>query len=431
MSERCNIKSGVGCLLEGTYKVQIVDANTKKIVKDYPWQKNLILNGGMNAMASYYFSQANLYGICGSGSRPNSFGSGLSTITQSGITLELYNDTGDITSFNMATSSYSDIVEVGDMFQYGNGSESMVASVEDGTHLIMSNSFVWDETDQQTFRVWKTSQVGLEAESKRGGGNGSTIPGSSWLLNSPNCFSTNSYEEGSTKYRRTYDFKSESISRQFTEIGVSWTATKGAVGTLSTFSRALLPEEINVVPGMQLRLIHELKVTVAPKQERYITSSVTGWTTCYGTESIQNYPNNNTSITPSTADTYGYGGFEPAATSYVTYGFTSAISTSLAAYTSSISRYGTNKAWQSDGGHYGPYINNTFERIRSCSFILNNSNSTNIRCFGMGIYNSGASINPYDTSGQILVVLLDEDRIKTNEEKLNLIFKLRWGRVLA
>src|ERR1035437_10355913 len=270
---------GIGIGMRGIYKVQVINSTTKEITLDCDWQKNLILNGGMDAVAVAVLGNLSYYGIIGTGSRPNSITSSTSTITQSGAGVYLYNTSG-LPNFTSSYSTYTASVNVGDVLQYSNNSQSTVTSITDGLNLQVSPTYSIDVGNAQTFTIWKASQTDLEGESKRS---------ATFLTGVGNCGTTTS---GSTKkFRRSYDFSTEISSSTYTEIGVSWTVTKAVK---STFSRVVLPSPVTVGIGFKLRLIYDLFLSFTPNAPQYFTASVSGWpvspsTTTIATQSIQNF----------------------------------------------------------------------------------------------------------------------------------------------
>ena len=49
----------------------MVDPVTDEIKWESDWMKNLILNQGMNQIATNFVANSTLYGVAGTGSRPN------------------------------------------------------------------------------------------------------------------------------------------------------------------------------------------------------------------------------------------------------------------------------------------------------------------------------------------------------------------------
>jgi len=218
-----NITFGLGQTLQGFYKVSAVDAKTDGVKWESDWNKNLILNQGMDAVESIYIADLTKYAVAGNGNRTNNIAGGTSTITQAGATITL--SPVPITGLSDFTSSYLNYplgaAEVGDMLVYSTSESRVTAVNPDGIHLTVTPSYTIGTGT--TFVIWKTTQVGLNNELKRAGG---SITGAPYLAGVGNCGSTSGSATSSiVTHRRTYDFTSESIDTTYTEIGTSWDST--------------------------------------------------------------------------------------------------------------------------------------------------------------------------------------------------------------
>lgn len=435
---------GVGILLSGNYKLQVIDPHTGAIVEDRPWKKNLILNSGMNALAgNVRIADCGAAAIVGSGSRPNSFGSGVSSITQSGNLVYLYNNGGHITDFTTASSSYTNIVQLGDVLEYANFSRSFVTAIIDSRLIQVRETYSIDVSDAQTFTLWKTSQSNLEMESKR---NSSYWVGSSSLVGW-NCGSQ--FLDNRIVSRRTYQFPAENGNNTYTEMGVSWTGTKGAS---SSFARALIDPPVYMPNEFILRLVHEITASYTPNYERYITASIQNWphpegvaTDTYATESIQSlYPAGwgIASSIDTNGNAGGFGVLEPYGDRYSSgnptlWGnscFASTASQSLAYYTSSKSWTTQSGMWMSTSDFKCAYVQNSFEIFKSCSFDITNAVSDRIWVVGVGLdFYSFPSIStqPYELWANGILLRFNSPQKKSSEQKLFLVWRWAWDRVLS
>lgn len=438
-----HLKGGINLSMHGAYRIQVVDYSTKSVVKDYGWHKNLILNSGMDAVASTVISVLTSVGICGTGSRSNSITSSTSQISQSDAQIYLMDASGltDFTSsiFTNGTMSYAAAAQVGDVIIDSDNSQSMITSVSvDGVNLFVnvSQSF----STGKTFTIWKTSQTGLQGEVHRSATY--NLVGSSSLVG----WNQGSEISCSTIVnRRTYDFVVETATRSYTEVGVSWTGTSfGGV-----FSRALLPVSISIAPSQQLRMTYDLSVTYGPTLPVYKTASIVGWpvfpsTSTIGSESIQNFVpsrvNTNggnagtvtgvsseaTCLDPGATNTF-YGGSTFAQFTV----FASTNSTPL--YTGSV---GVGNATARTGdfviGSLSSYVVGSYERYKTATLAITQNNSTSLRSIGFGLYNySGGTRNtPNDTTAQAMTFIFDEPQTKTNLQTLTLTWKWNWYRVI-
>lgn len=435
---------GVGILLGGTYKVQVIDPHTGLISEDRPWKKNLILNCGMNALAgNVRIADAGAVAIVGSGSRPNFFGGGTSAITQSGNLVYLYDISGNITDFTAASSSYENIIQLGDVLEYANFSRSFVTAVIDARTLQVRETYNIDVSNAQTFTVWKTSQSNLEMESKR---NSSYWVGSSSLVGW-NCGTQISGNVA--VMRRTYQFPAEVGTNTYTEMGISWTATKGAS---SSFARALIDPPITVYPDFILRMTHEITASYTPNYERYITASILNWpnpdaiaTNTYATESIQSFSADGSlvfSYVDTNGSARGFGVLEPYGNSRYYSGtsywgnsyFATAASRSLLPYTASTNWQSSSATWLSTSDFKCAYVTNSFEIFKSCSFDINDAVSDRIWVVGIGYYwynFPSIDIQPWEQNANGILLRFNAPQTKTADQKLFLVWRWTWDRILS
>ena len=103
----------------------------------------------------------------------------------------------------------------------------------------------------QSFTIWETSQIGLQAEIHR-------VGPSNFFSGVGYCGTT--IVGTTSQNRRTWDFNYETSSVSFTEVGVGWAAS----GNNTIFSRVLLPSPVTINNAQKMRLIYELDITVSP-----------------------------------------------------------------------------------------------------------------------------------------------------------------------
>jgi hypothetical protein len=446
MSETYNMnyQSGMNLGLSGRYCVQVVDSNTNEIISDYGWHKNLILNTGMDGIASHVLSSVSSVGICGTGSRPNYITSSIQTITQSGNFIGLV-DYSYFTSFTQSligannTMSYSSIVVPGDLIVDQDFSQSVVTLVS-GSILYVSGSGQTFSTPK-TFTIWKTSQTRFHGESKRS---------ITYLIgfNDTSSWNCGSVISGSTvTMRRTYTFAAEVSSQSYAEVGCSWDSTaNGAV-----FSRVVLPQTISLSPAQQLRLIYDLVVSYNYNGPVTKSINISGWpvfpsTTTSGTESMENFlpptVNSNGLASGVGPFTDGLYALDPSSINVVNsvghlspfYIFASTVSASV--FTGSIG-FGTAAA--SRPGDYGntgiavSYITGTYTLVKSAYLTIYQATSSNIMTIGFGMdYTLGGSepVAPYDQNGQCMIFVFDQPQTKTSLQTLTLGWRWSWSRVL-
>lgn len=416
--------------MAGYYRLQVVNAKTGEVVEERPWKKNLILNGGMNQVAIQRVADMNYYGIAGTGTRANYFTSSTSTITQSGATVYLYERTGYIPDFTSSYTGYPNLVELGDVLKYANGSQSMVTAIIDGFNLTVSPTYSIDLANSQSFTLWKTSQHDLQTEQHR---SVDYLVGSSSILGW-NC--GNQISCSTITNRRTYNFAEETVGHTYTEVGVTWTNT--ATPT-SSFARALVDPPLTIASGFQLRMTHDLKTTYTPYNHRYVSASISGWpSTLMATESILNFPAY-ASYVNTGGGTEGYAYNEPSPTWNPDHGangggFNAFIGTDGSApvnFTqSNASRGGAN--YLDDLGYsYPTYVANSFVRYKGVYFSITNAVNASLQCIGFGLFSGGgfgSPVYPWQGGRPAHVMVLDSAQEKTSLQKMYLMWKWSWAR---
>ena len=419
-----NQKCGINQTLQGFYKIAIVDGTTGEVKwQQEEWGKNLILNQGMDNINVSSVVDQMTYGIAGTGTRPNSSDGGTSTITQSGAGVYLFNRSGDIIDFTSSFNIYPALVQIGDVLQYVNGSQSMVTSVTDGFNLQVTPSYTITSGDAQTFAVWKTSQVGLQTELKRT---------NTYLGGSTNCGTT--IVSNVATHRRTFDFTAEVGSVGYNEIGIGWAVS----GANTVFSRILLPSTITIDTGFQLRIIYDLQTTWTPVAEQYKTGiSIGGWpvspsTNVYGSESIQSFLISTVNVsdgasinTTAMLDPY----FTTDGSNILSL-WASPQSSSLAAFGSAINR-SVNAGYTTTAMTKASYVANSYLIDKTGILLIGDIPRTDIRSVGLGRYNAGLGYNPAAAAYQVICYLFNQNQSKNSSQTLSFTYRWLWSRILS
>jgi len=436
MSEQNNLNynGGIQIGLSGRYCVQVVDSTTDEIMADYGWHKNLILNNGMDAVASVEMGALSEIAISGTGSRPNYFTSSTSTITQSANYIGLVNSSS-ITSFNQSvttngTSSYPYIVQAGDLIIDQTLSQSVVitTSIDGKTIQISGNGQSF--STPRTFTIWKTSQYGLQGESQR---TNNYYPGfvntSSW-----NC---GSVQSGSTlTMRRTFNFLPEVQTQSYTEVGCGWNTNP----SYGAFSRVLLPQTVSLSPFQQLRLIYDLSVSYGPFTLITRSINIAGWpvgpsTNTLGTESVQNFNVSSVNI-GGYSDGWGQYGLYTLDPSNI-----SQFNVFASVYTASFYTGSPTSGSASNlPGDYtltntlGTYVPGTYTNTKTGFFTIYQVTSSNLMSIGFGTYlldyNNNVLTYPWDKYGQAMVFSFNQPQSKNSYQSLTLTWRWYWSRII-
>lgn len=387
---------------EGFVQCSVVDAATGKVIKEYPRQHNLILNQGMDRVASNLWADLFDYCSAGTGTTPTSDSGGVTTATQAANTVTLAG--GSFTFTDTATDS-------GKVIKWATGEEAMIATVTNPTTAVVNNSATVGAT---TFVVYRTNQTQLTTQAKRT---------NTYLTGSPFCGTT--LAANVISMRRTYDFTAEVGTVNYTEIGVGWSN----VGLTSIFSRILLVAPVTVTAGQQLRVTYQLQVTVSPPAAFSKTAIINGWPVLpaagtSGTEAVQyiGLSSVNTSGNTTQIDN-GFNASEPAQTGTLGV-FLATDATAPAAFGSVISRSGAVAVSAS----VAAYIAGSYYVDKSATFPVGSGNGTSWRSMGIGTHNPNLWFAWTNTT---MVFVFDEAQTKLNTHTLTLTWRFSWSRVLS
>ena len=388
---------------QGFVQCFVVDSATQQVVKLYPRQKNLILNQGMDRVASDYWPNLMTHCAAGNGTMPTSDVSGLTTATQAGNTVTLSGGTFVFTDT---------LTDAGNVIKWATGEEAQIVTVTDPATVVVNSSASVPAGD---FIVYRTNQTELASEVKRSG---------SYLTGSPYCGTT--LASNILKHRRTFDFTTEAGPVSYTEIGLCWDSSTPA----AVFSRILLAVPVPVTAGQQLRVTYELQLALLPSAPVPKTAAIGGWPvapalTVDGVEAVQYLGLASVTTGGITAGGFdnGYTASEPAQTSDIGV-FVSTTATAPASFGSSVSRVGTGNAVATRAA-YGAgnwYVDKTG------TLPVDAGNSLVLRSMGYG-YHAPSSF--FAQSSTTMVFVFNEDQTKLNTHTLALTWRFSWSRVLA
>lgn len=387
---------------QGFVQCFVVDAATGQVVKEYPRQKNLILNQGMDQVATNTWADLFVYCSAGIGVTPTSDDSAPTTATQAATTVTLSG--GSFVFTDTATDS-------GKTIKWSTGEEAQIVTVTNPTTVVVNNSAV---VPAAIFTVYRTNQTGLSNQLKRT---------NNYLTGSPYCGTT--LASNVLKMRRTYDFTAEVGPVNYTEIGLGWhTSTPTAI-----FSRILLAVPVPVTAGQQLRVTYELQLSLLPASPVSKTAIIGGWPvapalTTDGVEAIQFLGLNQVGTNGNTQN-YDNGiiASEPSTTSSIGV-FVSTTTTAPASFGSSITRTGTGVV----AATRAAYVAGNWYVDKTGTLPVGTGNSTVLRSMGYG-YHSPALFFAYNNT--VMVFVFNEDQTKLNTHTLTLTWRFSWSRVLS
>ncbi len=222
-------------------KTRIIDIATRRVISESPWQKNLILDNGLNALAGSTNATylANLTAACriGSSNQSNSTTNGAITFTQVAFTIQ-------------ASGAFFTAPMVGQLFKYGSGTggaEYYITAVNVGLNqaTVDTSATVAVPT---AGTVWAVNQTTLVTP----------------LLNSINYESTagscqTTFSANQLTHKRTYNFAPQPGTINVNEIGYF----SGTAGT-TVFGRLVLGST-DVVPNTSFyQVVLSVTVTFSP-----------------------------------------------------------------------------------------------------------------------------------------------------------------------
>jgi len=390
--------------LKGRCQVSVLQGGI--IVREYPMISNLILNQGLDKIASNLIPKCFEFAVCGTGSTPTEADGGANTISISSGTVTvsvigfLAGDSSDVGKTIKLTSS---------------GNTYLITSFISTTQCVVSPA---STIGPDNFFVYNTNQVGLATEVKRS---------NTYLTGAPNCqtFTTGNV----TVMTRTYDFTAEGSPITYNEVGFSETNSSGS----NLFSRVKLPTGVPLLTGQQLRVQYSVSIAVSPvTPQTYGSSPIIGWAGATGTMQHIGIPlgivsASNGSTQAGTApfvnvpDGFFYVCVEPAQTLN--------LNLFISSDASAHGTYGTLHDGSAGGtlqaSSSSSYVAGTYTIDKFTTFPVGAANATNWRSFNISLFNSGSGA---ESTGPRF--LFDTSQTKLSTFTLTLGFRLSWGRVL-
>lgn len=396
----------------GRYKLQVVD-KSGSVVQERPWQKNLILDVGLNRIAQTSWADCFVTACAGTGGTPTQDDSAAITASQTGTTVTL--------------SEAFAAVSAGKLIKWDSGEEALVVSGSDTTWTVDRSQSV----SAGEFTVYRVDQTKLATWVKNT---------DEYLEGSENCGSVVSAGSGTLTMKRTFDFSVESGSVNYSEVGVTW-ATE-ITNDPDLFSRILISGgAVTVLEDQQLRLVYELTITCSPATAAEpLTADITGWpvapaSTTDGDQRWQLLGLSRVVSSGASSDFFtGGDGMEPSELGGTTTdrraGGITDISTAPAAFGSSVNR-GTSDPNVAVGCTSEAYATGSFERVTLFTIPANIGNATTYRavCIGNSPTSSNRLIAAFQNTNFVFV--FDEAQTKDDEHLLTIRFRLSWGRDLS
>ena len=417
--EAISVRSSFG--MRNRFKCQVVDKASGKVVRETPWKSNLILDQGLDNVATVLFADLFLYCAAGSGTTPVEEDSGATVGTSTGTTL---NTTGGSYSFSAGN--------VGDLIRFDTGEEAYIAGYTGANQVTLD---VDPGVTSQPFTVYDVDAVGLATEEDRS---------NTYLTSSPNCDSV--LNGSDLELTRTYDFSSPGSNTTYNELGWSDSASTGN----NLNSKAIISGGVAITTSQQLRVVYTFIITISPTTATAKTTTISGWPvspalTQDGDEQWQvpllSAVSSLSGATSSTGSA-GLGGasdstpggraMEPSTVGSDTDGVGIFISPSGTAHNSFAADgpdRGTNAT--AKAATVASYTPGNFYIDKSVEFAVGEANRADFRSIGIGRYRSASSDEPFDADCQGLVMIYDEAQTKADTHTLSVNFRTSWQRSFA
>lgn len=226
--------------VQGKIRCQVVDGKTGRVKRDFGWQKNLILNQGMDRVAVNRWQDCWQYCVAGTGTTDTQIDSGVTTASQTGTTVTLSG--GSFTFTNTTT-------DAGRYIKWDTSEEARIVTVTSPTQ---AEVHVSQSVSAAEFTFLLANQTGMAAESKRT---------STCLSGAGNTeVDRTNIATGVWVVRRTFDFSAEAGSVTYNEVGFSWSNAVAA----NLFSRIKLVSPVALASGDVLRVVYELSFLLTP-----------------------------------------------------------------------------------------------------------------------------------------------------------------------
>ena len=249
--------------VSGRYRARVREGG--RIVADYGWKKNLILDQGLDKFATVRFADCFLFAAAGTDNTP---------VQDSPAALA----TWSATTLTASAATWAS-TDVGKMVVFATGQQAYITGFTDSTHVTVDRANTIPVGT--AFVMYRVNQTGLVAEIAR-----------------TNLYSQNDGDNSTTtsgplvQLQRTFIFPVESgTGNTYYEIGFSDLAAAGA----NLFSRVVLNPGITVLgpsnsnAGQQLEVTYQLRLTFGPTSPNVLppTQQVAGLPRSYQIYQIQ------------------------------------------------------------------------------------------------------------------------------------------------
>lgn len=372
------------------YRVSVLENGRE--IRRLPRKRNLILDAGLDRVATNYWAEMTRYAAAGTGTNPVKRDSGAVTFTRAGNVVT-------------ASAGFFEAGDVGRLIKWDTGEEAYISAYNSTVEVETADSGTIAASEGT---VWYVNRTGLQAEVKRSGTYGSDSGDNE-----------TTFSLGAWTFKRTFIFSEEVGAVTYNEIGWSYANSAGN----NLFGMDIITGGVSLVAGQQLKVVVELTLPLGPAAPTPWSNTISGWSTdgeCCAE-----------SVTISSAAAFGFvnndgtPNFGPLNSGGVFDGNTnkncylSNDSTALVSQTTSTISAPSNVGSKNLAGQ--TYINGTFKRDFTGKFLVSEGNSAAIRSI---FFHTQAPNRTFR-------VLLDSAETKDSDHTLSITFTLSWSRVLV
>ena len=365
--------------LSVTYETQILENG--RVVKRNAPKRNLLLDSGLDGIASRSFWDSFSYCVLGEGTTPTKRDSGAVTVS---ITSEVAT----------ASANYFEAADVGRLLKLDSGQEAYITGFTSATQVAVAGASD-DSASEAT--IWYVNETGHGNEIVRTDNLGS---------NSGDNEST--WDGSKMEHKRTFIFPTESSPKTYREIG--WSHTSSSGGNL--LGRDLIPGGgDSISAGQQYKVEVRLQITISPIVASAVSNVGTGGFDTSGEAIITHIGE----LLEGHGET---GRFEPSSSKH-------RIDTKGSNFTLPTNPSTSNPS-NSSGSEVSKdsYITGSRELVFRITFETNEANGD---IYGVGF---GGDFGASDMREYFLVKFTNP-QTKDSDHTLEIAFRLSWGRTLT
>ncbi|MHC4332508.1 MAG: hypothetical protein ACYSUV_02010 [Planctomycetota bacterium] len=431
------IKANIGQVARGRYKLAVCDGKTGRVKWEMPdFKPNLILNNGLQQVASYHWVQCMTYAYAGTGTTSNYKDSGTDTASSDA--------SGNVTSVG-ATIDFTADAANGDCILWDSGETGRITSRPTANTCTITPAPGGAGISSGEFTVLYTTRTQLDTPARKV---------ATYLAGAPHQVSQRI--GNIVILRNTYDFAVEAGGGvAVSEIGLGPISfTPPANGNI--FSRISVSPVINIADGEYLRLVYQLEITITPTAVTAAAPSVTGWPVAPATVTDGDYGIFNVGLGTVNVGTASVGLTTIRSTfdSYANEPSTNLGNPNISPGSYRMWVSGTRLgfggySWPQNGTARADYLlatnitgqitdtdftGLTYSQVKSAKWAIGEGNIDSyggIAAVGFGYYSTAVGQESDPTVACGLVFEFDEDQTKTNLQTMLLSIKYSWSRTLT